>query len=251
MYEQLSIYITRNKSFSSHAMLIAAFLFLISVAKLNAQQMEIISIGRSRIKPVFTDIFLYVSGSREKLPLLSTSNNNGINKKDTYSKYINLGTGVEIYRKPGIFQFSSYLGYKYESLSYVKNLFTNERVDCHWVSTDIKAEVSYLGLGIKSDFFINSKVRNNDNFSYNGIYPDCFNRVSLCAYFSAQIRFTKLKFEACIGSYIVPHINPDKIAYYNLTNASVNGLYLDFRINYRIFTTGDPRNIPIFTIFNL
>lgn len=249
MYEQLSIYITRNKAHGSHAIFIITFLLLTSVAELNAQQLEIFSVRQSSTKPILTDIYLYVSGSREDQSLLYTSNNNIHNNKNTYSKYVDFGTGIEIYRNPSIFQFFGYFGYKYESLSYDKSIFVSEGVDSHWLSTDIKAEISCLGIGIKTDYFINSKVQNSDNFSYNGIYSDCFNKVSVCSYLAVQIRFTRLKFEVRIGPYIVPHINPDKIAYYNLTKSSVNGLYLDFRISYRIFTTGDPRNTPHF--FNL
>ena len=239
----------RNKAYRCRTIFIITFLLLTYVARLNAQQLEIISVRQSIIKPVLTNIFFYVSGSRENQSSLRTSSNNVFNKKDTYSKYIDFGTGIELYREPSIFQFFSSVGYKYESLSYDKSLFISEGVDSHWLSTDIKAEVSYLGVGIKSDFFINSKVRNSDNFSYNGIYSDCFNKVSVCGYIAAQIRFTRLKFEVRVGSYIIPHINPDKIAYYNLTKTYVNGMYLDFRINYRIFTTGNPRNSPY--IFNL
>ena len=89
-----------------------------------------------------------------------------------------------------------------------------------------------------------TKIKNNDHFSYEGLYSDCFNHISFCYYVGFNVRFTRLKLEARIGSYLVPQFSPEKISYHNMTKTHVDGSYFEIRVYYRIFTTGKVHSSP-------
>ena len=210
----------------------------------DAQELKINPIKQSRINPIITNVYLYAAGGREHHSNLWTSNNTVYSNNHVYGKYVDMGAGVEIYKEKGLLQYCGTLGYKYQSYSYDKKLLDGYGVDTHWLSADIKAEILYVGTGFKTDFFLDAKIKNDDKFTYNGIYPECFNDISLCWYFALHLRFTRLKLEARIGTYIIPHLNANKITYHNMSKTHVDGLYFEFRLNYRIFTTGRPHNAP-------
>lgn len=217
--------------------------FLVCTLPLKAQDVKVIPVRPSRIKPLHASVGVYAAGSRICHESLTTANNTRYNYQPTYGKYVDAGVTAELCRNRGIFQYIGSVGYKYNVYNYSKSMIGDSGVDSHWISTDLKAEVSYVGLGVQSDIHLFSKVRNNDYFSYNGLYPETFNSATLCWYLSGQLRFTRLKLEARVGSYIIPHLNPNKIAYYNLTDTTVNNLYFECRLSYRIFTTGRVRSI--------
>ena len=221
-------------------------LVFISSLQLKAQSPSIEDLKTTRIKPLITNVFVYGTGGRETHENLWTAVNSSLtNGKDTYGKYSDIGAGVEIYKENGWFQFNGSLGYKYLNYGYDKKFISDSGIDSHWLSTDLKAEVYYGGVGIKSDIFLHSRTRSTNNFDHNGIYPSCFNPMTLCWFFAMQAQFTRLKVEARCGTYIIPHINPSKIAYYNLSTTYVEGWYFEVKLSLRIFTTGSPFNAPI------
>lgn len=213
---------------------------LVSTLQLHAQELEIDLLKKTQLKPWITNIFIYGAGSRVNHGNLWTASNTHYGNNDTFGKYSDIGAGVEAYRDNGWFQFSGTIGYKYQNYNYDKKLFSHSGIDSHWLSTDIKTEIAYFGAGLKSDIFLRSIIRNNNNFDYNGIYPDCFNNMTLCWYGAMHVRFTRLKAEVRIGSYIVPHLNAAKISYYNLIPTHIDRLYFEIRMSFRIFTTGSP-----------
>lgn len=221
--------------------LASSIIVLLPMLHLQAQEVKITCIKKTTTKPLITNIFLYGAGSRESHSNMWTASNTvSSSTKTYYGKYTDFGLGTDFYFGEGWVHFVGALGYKYKNYSYDKTLVRNSGIDSHWVSTDLKVETLNFGLGIQSDTFIKSKTHNKDHFAYNGIYPDCFNAMTLCWYFALHARFNQLKAEARIGSYIIPPLNPSKIAYYNLTNTHINGLYIEIRLNFRIFTTGSP-----------
>lgn len=222
-----------------------AALAFFATLQLHAQEPDVAELKMTQTKPMITNIFVYGAGGREEHGNLWTAANSLRNSKDIYGKYSDIGAGVELYREDGWLQFSGSLGYKYQNYSYDKKLIGDSGIDSHWLSTDLKAEFCYCGVGIKSDVYLNSRTRSSNNFDHNGIYPDCFNHMTLCWFFAMQAQFTRLKVEARYGTYIVPHINPSKIAYYNLSTTHVDGLYFEVKLSFRIFTTGSPFNAPI------
>ncbi len=228
------------------ALLLLCFLLSL-VGRLHAQEV-VRPMTETQIKPILTNVFVYAAGSRVEHGNMWTANNTVFDKKYLYGKYMDLGAGVELYRAGGFLQYNGSLGYKYQFYDYNKGLFGAAGVDSHWLSADVKVESMYFGAGIKSDVYLGSKIKNRDNFSFNGIYPDSFNPMSLCWYAALHFRFTRLKFEARLGSYIVPPLSPQKISYYNITKTHIEALYFEMRLSCRIFTSGEPLHAP--SMFN-
>ena len=234
MYELLNIFIIRNRVVNLY--IITTILLLISNMSLNAQELEVKPLVQSHVSPLLTNVYLYAAGSRMQHGTLRTANHTLYDKRDVYSKCIEVGATAEMYKR--WLHYLGSLGYINELYSYGKGFMEGSGVRSHWISSDVGVFVGYLGAGVKSDIFMGSRVTNENKFSYKGINPSCFNRVSLCWYSSLAIAYTRLRAEARIGSYIVPHLNPQKIAYYNLTKTYVEGSYFEVRLSYRIFTSG-------------
>jgi hypothetical protein len=214
--------------------------------QLSAQEKVVPPLSQTVLNPLQTDLFVSVSGGTIKNGNLWTATNNTRNKdKDVYGTFLDLGLNAEFYKQKldGI-RLGISLGYKYEVYAYDKSLSGNSGVYSNWLTADLDICFSYLNAGIKSDIFLSSKIKNNDHYSYEGLYSDCFNRMSFCYYVGANIRFTRLKLEARIGSYLKPQFSPEKISYHNMEKTHVNGDYFEIRAYYRIFTTGKVHNSP-------
>ena len=190
------------------------------------------------------DIFVYAAGGTSKNGNLWTATNY-INDKDVYGTFVDLGLKAEFYKQKlnGI-RLGTSFGYKYQVYAYDKSLSGNSGVYSHWLTADLDFCLSYFNAGFKSDIFLSSKIKNNDHFSYEGLYSDCFNHISFCYYVGLNVRFTRLKLEARIGSYLVPQFSPEKISYHNMTKTHVDGSYFEIRVYYRIFTTGKVHSSP-------
>ena len=213
----------------------------------NAQQEMVHQLRSSTKKLLQTDVFAYAGGGMINNGNLWLANNNtNAADKDLHGTYLDAGLQTEFFLSGReSLRLNTALGYKHEVYAYDKRLGSTG-VHTHWLSADLNMTLSYFGAGIRSDIFLNSTIKNNDHFSYEGLYGKCFNPASLCYYASFNIRFTRMKLEARLGSYIKPQLNPDKIAYYNLHKSYVEGLYFEARLQYRLFTTGKVYQSPDF-----
>ena len=241
----LNMYIINTNVFYRRLFLIIPFIIM-DIGNLMAQEKEVQTLCKSSLNPIQSDIFVYLSGGRSKHGNLWTANNN-INNEDYQMNgtFFDVGIGTEIYKmKQDKLRLGGFVGYKYEVYGYDKNFFNNSGIYSHWLSTDLNLAYSYLGAGIKSDIFLDSKIKNNDHFTYEGLYSKCFNQITFCYYCSFNLRFTNFKFEARIGSYLKPQFNPDKISYHNLNKTHVDGLFWELKLYYRIFTTGKVYKSP-------
>lgn len=212
--------------------------------KLLAQESVVTPLSQSTLNPLQADIFVYAAGGTSKNGNLWTATNY-INDKDVYGTFVDLGLKAEFYKQKlnGI-RLGTSFGYKYQVYAYDKSLSGNSGVYSHWLTADLDFCLSYFNAGFKSDIFLSSKIKNNDHFSYEGLYSDCFNHISFCYYVGFNVRFTRLKLEARIGSYLVPQFSPEKISYHNMTKTHVDGSYFEIRVYYRIFTTGKVHSSP-------
>ncbi len=212
--------------------------------KLSAQESVVTPLSQSTLNPIQADIFVYAAGGTSKNGNLWTATNY-INDKDVYGTFVDLGLKAELYKQKlnGI-RLGTSFGYKYQVYAYDKSLSGNSGVYSHWLTADLDFCLSYFNAGFKSDIFLSSKIKNNDHFSYEGLYSDCFNHISFCYYVGLNVRFTRLKLEARIGSYLVPQFSPEKISYHNMTKTHVDGSYFEIRVYYRIFTTGKVHSSP-------
>lgn len=243
----LNMYITLNDMFCRRSLLIMTFI-IIGLVNLMAQEIQVKPLCKSVLNPLQSDIFIYLAGGKTKHGNLWTANNNVSNSNyDVYGTYMDVGIGTEFYKtKLDKLRLGGYLGYKYEVYGYNKGFSDNSGVYSHWLSTDMNVFYANFGAGIRSDIFLTSKIKNNDHFTYEGLYSKCFNPITLCFYGSLNLRFTNFKLEARFGSYLIPQFNPDKISYYNLKATHVEGLYFELKLHYRIFTTGKVYKAPSF-----
>ena len=223
-----------------------ALAWMFNSFNMMAQENNVRPISQTVLNPLQADLFLYASWGTSKNGNLWTATNNVRNKDmDVYGTYLDAGFEVELFKqKLNAIRLGASLGYKYEVYAYNKSLSNNSGVYSHWLTADLDFNISYFNVGVKSDIFLSSNIKNNDHFSYEGLYSDCFNRMSLCYYVGANIRFTRLKLEARIGSFLKPQFSPEKISYHNMNKTYVNGLYFEIRAFYRIFTTGKVHSAP-------
>lgn len=218
-------------------------LFVPFAGIVHAQEVKVKSLSHSKLHTFQYDVFLDASAGRARHGNLWTANNSAstaYKSKSVYATFFSVGGSVECYSNKIRHLFmSGSVGYTNEFYGYTKQLSANNGVYASWIYGDLNLGYGYFGAGIKSDFFVHSKMKNLDNFSFEGLNNKCFNKVSFCCYASIFIRFTKIKLEARIGSYIKPHLDPQKISYYNLSKTHLDGLYFQGKVIFRIFTTGN------------
>ena len=195
--------------------IVLCLMFIASSIVTNAQDIVVNPITISNKRSILNDISIYVAGGRENHNSMNLASNNVYINRDVFANYIDIGVDVVFYKENSILRFSSSLGYRLQPYSFDRSLFANTGINSHFIATDIRTEILYFGAGLKSDIFLGSKVKKQDDLSLMGLHSKCFNPMSLCAYYAFFIPFAKFKIEARIGTYIVPHISPKKLAYYN------------------------------------
>ena len=227
--------------------LLLLFLLLGDIVWAQKSDSEVVKpLRMSQRHPILFDLYIYGSGSYKSHNNLWTATNNlntskGNNNKKVYETLANLGIEIEAH-KGSILWLGASMGYKYGRYAYNSGFSFNEGVQSHWFNTSISANCHLLGLnfgiGVVSDIFLGSRIKNNDYFSYEGLNSKCFNHASLGLYFGASVKLNRLKIEGRFGNYFKPQLNPNKIAYYNQHNTHVEGLYWEVKASYRIFTSG-------------
>ena len=224
--------------------LLYAVSLLMFTLRLPAQDNVVNTLLPMRLNPLQMEVFAYVGGSTQNGYLsnafLRTANNNASGGyRDVYGTYLDVGLGGELYKSQfDNIRIRTAIGYKREKYAYNKSLSDNSGVYSDWLSTEVSAIAAFVGVGFKSNIFMGSKIKNKDNFTYEGLYSECFNKMALCGYICTSFRFTRLKMEARVGTFFKPQFSPKKISYYNMTKTSVDGFYFEVRAYYRIFTTG-------------
>jgi len=235
------MYITAmiNRTFITVLITFAAV--LCASGELMAQDGHVEPIRQTRLSAVQTDLSAYMSGGFSKCANLWTANNFAMSDKKLQTTFLDVGAAVEVYNtKFKWVRFNGSLGYKYQVYSY--KMGTNSGVYTHWLTLDANTtfKIFYMGFaaGVKSDIYLNSRIKNNDHFTYEGLYGGCFNDATFCCYGGFFLQYTRFKAEVRCGGYIVPQLNPQRISYYNMNKTYVDGLYFEVRVLYRIFTTG-------------
>ena len=151
------------------------------------------------------------------------------------------------------------VGYERGKYSSDRKLEFRSGTTSDWLTVDVAPMIasSYWGLpmnffvGLKSKYFLHSRSRPVTDFSFSGLPSGCFNKVSLCWFTGVEFDMQIAKFNVRLGSYIVPMINPNKLAYYkapdNKYDIEVNGFYFEVGLRMRLFTNfrkdGSTKNI--------
>ena len=199
----------------------------------------------TQIRPMIFDMYLYGSFSFNGLSNLRTASNYGYSNKKIRDTSAEIGVEVDAYNNSWL-RLGASLGYKYERYAYNGGFSASEGVSSHWLNTGLNVGYVYSGMilkvGVISDFYLSSRMKNHDNFSYEGINSDCFNAASFAPYFGMGFNMNRVKVEARVGYYCKTQLNPDKMAYYNLCKSSISGLFWEAKVAYRIFTTGKHYN---------
>ena len=189
------------------------------------------------------DWYVYVSGSFYDPIDFVIGNSTAYNKSSTLKEtYTDLGLC-------GYYNFSDAIGVNV-SLGYKRSRYANNiglsgnGMYTHWLTFDANVPILYFSGGICSDVFLGSRLKNNDNFTGEGLNEDCFNKITFCYYISIFFRMTRLKVEVRAGVHKKAHENADKIAYYNMLSNYVGNEYIDIRLSYRIYSSGNRLKSP-------
>lgn len=194
------------------------------------------------LRPLLVDVWLYGAGSYKSHSNLWTANNYSSESNHLYDTFTDIGVEADFHRG-GLLRFGGSMGYKFERYAYDPGLFSSEGVFSHWLSTSLNVNYWFFGGGLLADIYLGSRIKNSDNFSYEGLYGDCFNRFSYGCYGSYFVMFMRIKVEGRMGYYFKTQFNQDKIAHYNLHKSYVNGLFWEVKLSYRLFTSGRHYNI--------
>ncbi len=239
MYAQLNTYTITIKKKAVQIILALIFNFAFSLPAFSQSDEGIVHpLEPIQIRNTKIDLFVYGGGSITK-QRVRTANANAFtvhNDPTLYNTHLDFGLSADFFRFD-LVRLCISLGYIHEKYSKNKKLTDNTGITAQWLTADLNLSSSYLSMGVNTALFLNSKTRNDDHFSYNGIYSSCFNPMTFSVYIGAIYRFSGLKLEARGGIFFPPQINPNKIAYYNFSKTSIERFYYEFRISFRLFST--------------
>lgn len=188
---------------------------------------------QSKVRSANVDVFVYGAGSIASI-LTSYLISNNING-DLYASHINVGVSADVYYLEGS-RFCASFGYINKRYSYG---FDNTGINTHWLTAELGLSGNYGCVGAYTAVFLNSQIKNDNHFSYNGIYSSCFNPITFGVFMGGAFGFSGIKIEARMGYSLLPDINPNQFAYYNFQSLSIPiGFYWELRLSCRCFSTG-------------
>lgn len=136
------------------------------------------------------------------------------------------------------------IGYAYDHFSFQQDRWSNAGIHAHWLSVEAAIYgFRFLLWGFKSNIFLGSTSVSRDGWSYNGINPDCFNRITFEPVMGIRLTYTNFFMEIRMGTDAwVGKINLKRMAYYNQVtsqNSSDTEIFLEIRLGFRNFTTAN------------
>ena len=218
----------------------AIVISLISTSFAMAQSEVVVSpLRQSTTRFTNVDLFFYGAGSITKGHIHTANANHATNSDNCtlYNTHVNFGISAEVFRLD-LFRLCASLGYIHERYAYERGVANNTGVMAHWICADISVSSSYISIEANTSIFLNSQIKNDDYFSYNGLYKPCFNPATFSVYLGVLYRFSGIKIEARGGVYMPPQFNPDKLAYYNFQSSDIDRFYFEVRLSFRWFHTG-------------
>lgn len=233
--------------FSTVIILLISFIGSSAAAQ---EKMDVIQPLEKRELMMFqNDLFFYISGSwfDETITFVAVPNN--LYNKGEFVSTTSASIGLSDYiNYKGLLGANISIGYTHERIAQKIGLLGDNGINANWLNADLGISFIWvmggLSIGIGSDIFLGSRVVNNDNFSYEGINDRCFNSFSSYTYLAGFMRFTRLKVEGRMGTYLNPHFDTNKLAYYNFIPTYVFPIYFNIGVYYRIFTNGNRMRSP-------
>lgn len=237
MLERLNTYIIKQKI--KCVIALGLFMTISNVIWAQTSKLLIQPLTKSQLKYNTFDVYVYGAASYQDRANLWTATNNVLSARKGEEWYVDVGATIETSwsHVKGLHLCSS-IGYKRVKYNYIDEDIWENGVVSNWLSVDVNCDYTMFGLGIKSDVLLNTKIINQDDFSYIGLNASCFNKITFCPYASFILPLTKLKIEGRIGYYIAPYFNVRKIALNNFYTTHYDGLYWEVRIATRLFTSG-------------
>lgn len=206
---------------------------------LIAQQEVVRPLDNRETSPLSMDLLLYTDATRYYMSGIGTAGIPYLSspiKREMYEVCGDLGFRSDIYHIGQIFHTSFFVGLRYGHLYYKDERNINAGVHALWINAGIEERLSYFIAGIRSDLFLNSYTRSYDNYTYLGIPPKCFSPIDANYYFGGCIQTEVFRFDMKIVFYLIPQINPTRLAYYNLEYSNISSWYFEIGLSYRIFT---------------
>lgn len=240
------MYIVENKKWllgPFYVLLIGFF-----IEPIEAHELYIDSICSTQLFTNQTLICVYAEGGYYSNGILFTATNNRFNRKNIDDNSLEStlwggGIATEIYNtKCKWLRIAWAIGYKYQKYYYTGDTLANAGIHNHLLTATLKTkfmfyEGMYVLSGLFMDGLLKTAISNDDNYTYVGFNKDCFNKLSLGCYVGGAFAFPDFELEILLGIYIIPQLNPNKIAYYNQIPTTVNACFLDVRVSIPIYTT--------------
>lgn len=239
MCEQSNTYTTTTRPRLLPMILVMVLSWLSFNFALAQTDVSVHPLEQSKTRFVNVDVFIYGAGSISSNYIHTANANyysNNANSK-LYNIPLNVGVSTDVFLL-NLLRFCASFGYIHERYAYEKGIANNTEIIAHWLTADLNFSLSYLSIGINTDVFLNSQIKNDNHFSYNGIFSSCFNPMTFSVYGGVIYRFAGIKVEARGGYRLIPQINPNQLAYYNFQSSSISGFYWELRLSFRCFTTG-------------
>lgn len=225
--------------------LMFVFTFL-SFIKLNAQDRDVVIIEPLKYSSAIkwkTDVFVYGLGGSTKNGSLYTATNGNLSTMtdyDIYNTFMDFGISTSFYRNR-LLRYNASVGYMYSRYAINRGI-RDGGFNSNWITLDLSISVQlgyglFINGGLKGNLFLSGSNTPSGEFQYLGLNNDCYNKFSNNWYVGAayNIKFIKLEFK--FGSYMAPLLNANKIAYYNLGKTHVEGLFFEFGLGVKIFST--------------
>lgn len=223
-----------------NVLILTAILSLLSVSLCFGQNaVQVAPLKESSTNPLFLNVWAYVSGNGGKVGSTSQAlYHTTVTNTHVLNGYsFETGILLELTKKKTLFHipFVIGLGYKFERFAYSLDNNINSGVYSHWLTAKLEYNSLFL-VGLKTDILLTSKNKNEASFNYEGLYQDCLNKATFCWYVGLSLPLVVVNVTGRIGSYVVPLYNPQKIAYYNMSNSHMNGLFWEVELAYKLFS---------------
>ena len=218
----------------------------------------IVAMSSSKGKPFFCEVWINGAGCRKNVAMADSRYTSEISG-ELYDAMLNIGVNVDLdiytlkskrqaFVSDGfskMFQSRFFmlcarfgLSYKYDKLAYKYDKFKPYGVQLHSLSMDMSLGFLSARLGMNADFLLKTVLKNNRGLDYVDFRADCFNKMTLRGYIGIFGALPFVEMELRIGTYLIPLINPDIYAYYNMDGISFDGLYFEVRLAFRLFSSG-------------
>lgn len=214
---------------------------LAAIAAMAQGEINMLPLERTSYHPLNLDIYAYglcswKEGENAKIHTAPNTFGNTSYQRPINRQFINAGIGFDFYRNLH-HHFLIDTGYEFAHLGYSKLPFADTGVYTHWLNVD--ARYSYLCFegGVKTSTYLAGSERCNSPIDMTGITPYCYNRFAIAPYGGLALTLQKMKFEARLGYYLIPKLDPDRTADYNLTKVKISRMYIEFGLSVRLFST--------------